>query len=160
MQQVVRQQRTAHQQKEDQIRHDAIILADTAPVYLRYISISMRTLILVLAAALTLFGQQRAEFNDGDAHGDPPFLVEDGWTPLLNGRDLSGWRRHLPPLDRQQGRRRQRSKPQRQPPPRRVAVVPYLVPGGALRQRRQENRECQIPPRALQWPRHPEHGRM
>jgi Domain of Unknown Function (DUF1080) len=51
----------------------------------------MRTLMLLLAAALSLAGQKRAQFNDGDAHGDPPFLVEDGWTPLLNGRDLSGW---------------------------------------------------------------------
>jgi len=30
--------------------------------------------------------------NDGAAHGDPPFLLEPGWTPLLNGRNLSGWR--------------------------------------------------------------------
>ena len=24
-------------------------------------------------------------------HGDAPFLLEDGWKPLLNGKDLSGW---------------------------------------------------------------------
>lgn len=30
--------------------------------------------------------------NDGAAHGDAPFLLEPGWSPLLNGRDLSGWR--------------------------------------------------------------------
>jgi len=29
--------------------------------------------------------------NDGEAHGDAPFLVEDGWRPLLNGADLAGW---------------------------------------------------------------------
>ena len=29
--------------------------------------------------------------NDGEHHGDPPYLLEDGWRPLLNGRDLSGW---------------------------------------------------------------------
>ncbi|HZQ53559.1 MAG TPA: DUF1080 domain-containing protein [Bryobacteraceae bacterium] len=29
--------------------------------------------------------------DDGNSHGDPPFLLERGWTPLLNGRDLSGW---------------------------------------------------------------------
>jgi hypothetical protein len=23
--------------------------------------------------------------------GDPPYLTEDGWTPLLNGKDLTGW---------------------------------------------------------------------
>jgi len=30
--------------------------------------------------------------QDGDAHGDPPYLLEDGWEPLLNGKDLSGWK--------------------------------------------------------------------
>lgn len=46
----------------------------------------------VLAFPLcTLPGQNRPSLNDGDAHGDPPFMVEDGWTPLLNGRDVSGW---------------------------------------------------------------------
>jgi hypothetical protein len=52
----------------------------------------MRTLTLLLVAALCLSGQRRPQLNDGDAHGDPPFLIEDGWTPLLNGRDISGWR--------------------------------------------------------------------
>jgi hypothetical protein len=28
---------------------------------------------------------------DGNDHGDPPFLIEDGWKPLLNGKDLEGW---------------------------------------------------------------------
>lgn len=51
----------------------------------------MRTLTLLLAVAALLSGQRRPELNDGAAHGDPPFLIEDGWTPLLNGRDLSGW---------------------------------------------------------------------
>jgi hypothetical protein len=51
----------------------------------------MRTLTLFLAAAVCLCGQRRPQLNDGDAHGDPPFLIEDGWTPLLNGRDVSGW---------------------------------------------------------------------
>ncbi len=30
--------------------------------------------------------------QDGEPHGDPPYLLEDGWEPLLNGRDLSGWK--------------------------------------------------------------------
>jgi len=51
----------------------------------------MRTLILLLAAAVLLSGQRRPELNDGDAHGDAPFLIEDGWTALLNRHDLSGW---------------------------------------------------------------------
>ena len=51
----------------------------------------MRKWTLCLAAALAAFAQQRQQLNDGDAHGDAPYLIEDGWTPLLNGRDLSGW---------------------------------------------------------------------
>jgi hypothetical protein len=50
----------------------------------------MRKLILLAAAAVCLYGQKR-ELNDGEAHGDAPYLVEDGWAPLLNGRDVSGW---------------------------------------------------------------------
>lgn len=44
-----------------------------------------------LLAALAAFAQVHQNLNDGEDHGDPPFLVEQGWTPLLNGRDLSGW---------------------------------------------------------------------
>jgi len=40
---------------------------------------------------LPLGAQQKRQLNDGEMHGDPPFLLEDGWTPLLNGKDLSGW---------------------------------------------------------------------
>jgi hypothetical protein len=54
-----------------------------------------RTVLALISAGLLLqalaFSQQKAELNDGDSHGDPPFLVEDGWQPLLNGKDLSGW---------------------------------------------------------------------
>jgi hypothetical protein len=34
---------------------------------------------------------ERPPVNDGAAHGDPPYLLEDGWTPLLNGNNLDGW---------------------------------------------------------------------
>jgi hypothetical protein len=51
----------------------------------------MRTAILLLMAAVAALGQHRPQLNDGDAHGDAPYLIEDGWTPLLNGRDLTGW---------------------------------------------------------------------
>jgi len=47
--------------------------------------------ILVLALLLPMGLQQKPQLNDGDMHGDPPFLLEDGWTPLLNGKDLVGW---------------------------------------------------------------------
>jgi hypothetical protein len=45
--------------------------------------------VFLLAALVT--AQTKVELNDGEAHGDPPFLLEDGWRPLLNGRDLAGW---------------------------------------------------------------------
>ena len=52
----------------------------------------MRTLLcLGLIFSMPAWCQKRPELNDGDAHGDPPFMVEDGWRPLLTGRDLSGW---------------------------------------------------------------------
>src|SRR6266545_7150087 len=53
----------------------------------------MRTLLVLLAAAALL--QQPPGYSvvqDGEAHGDPPYLLEEGWQPLLNGRDLSGWK--------------------------------------------------------------------
>jgi hypothetical protein len=33
----------------------------------------------------------QSQYSDGEFHGDPPYMLEAGWTPLLNGRDLSGW---------------------------------------------------------------------
>ncbi len=47
----------------------------------------------LLAIALTpaIILAQGATATDGEAHGDPPFLLESGWTRLLNGKDLSGW---------------------------------------------------------------------
>jgi Domain of Unknown Function (DUF1080) len=52
----------------------------------------MRTApLLLLAMALAATAQQRPQLNDGDAHGDAPYLIEDGWSPLLNGRDVGGW---------------------------------------------------------------------
>ena len=50
-----------------------------------------KAILLGLIAGAVLFGQKRPVLNDGEMHGDPPFLLEDGWTPLLNGKDLSGW---------------------------------------------------------------------
>ena len=29
--------------------------------------------------------------NDGESHGDAPFLIEEGWRPLLSGKDMTGW---------------------------------------------------------------------
>lgn len=44
----------------------------------------------LLLIALLLF-QKLPDLNDGDSHGDAPYLLEDGWRPLLNGKDVSGW---------------------------------------------------------------------
>ena len=47
---------------------------------------------IVTATGLPLSAQTpRLNANDGYSHGDPPFLLEDGWTPLLNERNLNGW---------------------------------------------------------------------
>lgn len=42
-------------------------------------------------AGAPLFAQAPSFMQDGEAHGDPPYMQEAGWAPLLNGRDLSGW---------------------------------------------------------------------
>jgi hypothetical protein len=56
---------------------------------------SNRTLFIIPVLLLTVTGatlaQKAAESTDGEAHGDPPYLSEPGWTPLLNGTDLAGW---------------------------------------------------------------------
>jgi hypothetical protein len=36
-------------------------------------------------------GADRLPINDGNYHGDPPYLLEGGWKPLLNGKNLDGW---------------------------------------------------------------------
>ena len=43
------------------------------------------------AFAILLAAQDLPLVADGSDHGDPPFLVESGWKPLLNGRNLDGW---------------------------------------------------------------------
>jgi hypothetical protein len=47
--------------------------------------------ILILASVLISLAQEHVVLNDGDAHGDAPYLIEDGWTPLLNGKSIEGW---------------------------------------------------------------------
>ena len=52
-------------------------------------------LLLVALTMLVSLGQQQAGYSpvqDGEPHGDPPYLLEDGWEPLLNGTDLTGWK--------------------------------------------------------------------
>ena len=50
----------------------------------------MRVLVFLLAAAAA-HADPRVTIADGQPHGDAPFLLEPGWRPLLNGRDLSDW---------------------------------------------------------------------
>ncbi|HUQ90850.1 MAG TPA: DUF1080 domain-containing protein [Bryobacteraceae bacterium] len=51
----------------------------------------MRLILFCISLPALLCGQ-RQQLNDGEFHGDPPFLLEDGWKPLLNGTDLKGWK--------------------------------------------------------------------
>jgi hypothetical protein len=51
----------------------------------------MRTSLYLLLLAGLAFAQKHPALNDGESHGDPPFMLEEGWKPLLNGRDVSGW---------------------------------------------------------------------
>jgi hypothetical protein len=51
----------------------------------------MRVTALLLFIVLAAVGWQSVEGTDGELHGDPPFMLEQGWQALLNGKDLSGW---------------------------------------------------------------------
>lgn len=53
-----------------------------------------KTILLLVLLCLPLCAQQQRQFNDGEMHGDALYLLEEGWTPLLNGKDLAGWRGH------------------------------------------------------------------
>jgi hypothetical protein len=49
-------------------------------------------LFVMMGVLLVLHGRANMPLvNDQNPHGDPPFLLEDGWIPLLNGKDMSGW---------------------------------------------------------------------
>jgi hypothetical protein len=56
------------------------------------VTISAQRALLAALLVLPLAAQRKPVLNDGEAHGDPPYLVEDGWKPLLNGKDLTGWK--------------------------------------------------------------------
>jgi hypothetical protein len=48
-------------------------------------------ILLIAFVVLPTTGQSLEKLNDGEPHGDPPFLLESGWRSLFNGQDLSGW---------------------------------------------------------------------
>ena len=50
-----------------------------------------RALILASVTALVCFAQAPSPLQDGDYHGDPPFMLEPGYSALFNGHDLTGW---------------------------------------------------------------------
>ena len=57
-------------------------------------------LIAALAALVAVslaVGADPPLVNDAGDHGDPPFLLEPGWTPLFNGKNLDGWEYTDPP---------------------------------------------------------------
>ena len=53
-----------------------------------------RRILLLLTVFLTSLpqaAQKLPDRNDGEEHGDAPYLIEDGWRALVNGRDFTGW---------------------------------------------------------------------
>ena len=53
---------------------------------------SFATLSFALFLLSLATGADGPQVADGKDHGDPPYLLENGWTPLLNGKNLDGWR--------------------------------------------------------------------
>jgi hypothetical protein len=54
----------------------------------------LRTILIAVSLCPILFAQATVplpEFLDGEAHGDPPFLIENGWKTLFEGKDLDEW---------------------------------------------------------------------
>ena len=45
-----------------------------------------------LLFVFSIGAREGLEVNDGTPHGDPPYLLEPGWRPLINGTNLDGWR--------------------------------------------------------------------
>lgn len=50
----------------------------------------MRSMLLLAFAGCAL-AQKLPDVYHDEVHGDPPFLYEQGWKPLLNGKNLTGW---------------------------------------------------------------------
>ncbi|MCC6265140.1 MAG: DUF1080 domain-containing protein [Bryobacterales bacterium] len=51
----------------------------------------LRVILAVLLWALSPARAQLPDLYVDESHGDPPFLSQPGWRPLLNGKDLHGW---------------------------------------------------------------------
>jgi hypothetical protein len=48
-------------------------------------------MLLLVLAAVVLSAQRLPDLYKDELHGDPPYLSQPGWKPLINGRDLTGW---------------------------------------------------------------------
>ena len=57
---------------------------------------SLWYLLGALLAASSVFAWQGAVVDDGTSHGDPPYLLESGWTPLINAKNLNAWQYEHP----------------------------------------------------------------
>jgi hypothetical protein len=57
------------------------------PFFRNLLLFSVSSLLLVSC----LGAREGPVVNDGTTHGDPPYLLEPGWTPLINGKNLDGW---------------------------------------------------------------------
>jgi hypothetical protein len=55
------------------------------------ISRTLKSAALLAACCAHALAQQLPDLYHDEVHGDPPFLYEPGWKPLLNGKDLAGW---------------------------------------------------------------------
>jgi hypothetical protein len=80
--------------------------------------------------AMIALAQKPASETDGYMHGDAPYLLEDGWTPLLNGRDLAGWHGQDDKQNDWFTARGIRWEPYVAPGPARLSAI--SAPGGAI----------------------------
>ena len=53
-------------------------------------------LIPTFLASSMVFGAAGTGSERRQAHGDPPYLLEPGWTPLINPTNLDGWQYEHP----------------------------------------------------------------
>ena len=56
----------------------------------------MKGAVLAALWACSAWAQTLPDLYHDEVHGDPPFLYETGWMPLLNGKDLAGWHAENP----------------------------------------------------------------
>lgn len=58
---------------------------------MRHFLVGATAAIALACAFILVAAPDLPPLNDGSDHGDPPFLAESGWRPLLNGKNLDGW---------------------------------------------------------------------